>query len=96
MQEAIRIIQAKHFNSQKEGRLIEALQFVSLHRSLAAAKSLLEEHKLEAFKRTLKELSSLNINPVTIPKRWDIGHIPNLLYQYYTKARLAEFEALSE
>lgn len=96
MQEAARIVQAKHFNSQKEGRLIETLQFVSLHRSLAAAKSLLEGYKLEAFKRTLKELSCLNINPVTIPKRWDICHIPNLLYQYYAKAQLAEFGSLSE
>ena len=94
MQEATRIIQSKHFNSQKENRLIEALQFVSSHRSIATAKSLLEGYKLKAFKHTLKELSSLNINPVTIPKRWNICHIPNLLYQYYTKAQLAEYESL--
>lgn len=94
MQEATRIIQSKHFNSQKENRLIEALQFVSLHRSIATAKSLLEGYKLKAFKHTLKELSSLNINPVTIPKRWDICHIPNLLYQYYTKAQIDKYESL--
>lgn len=93
MQEATRIIQSKHFNSQKEKRLIEALQFVSLHRSLATAKSLLKGYELEAFKRTLNDLYSLNINPVTIPKRWNICHIPNLLYQYYTKAQLTEFES---
>ena len=89
-----RIIHSKHFNSQKEKRLIEALQLVSLHRSIATAKSLLEGYKLKAFKHTLKELSSLNINPVTIPKRWNICHIPNLLYQYYTNAQLAEYESL--
>ncbi len=94
MLEAIRIIQSRHFNSQKEKRLIEALQFISQHRSLAATKALLEGDKLAAFKRTLNELSSLNINPVTIPKRWNICHIPNLLYQYYAKAQLMEFESL--
>lgn len=96
MQEAIRIIESKHFNSQKEKRLIDALQTVSLHRSIATAKSLLNGYQLDAFKRTLNELSNLNINPVTIPKRWNIGHIPNLLYAYYHKARTAEFEWLLE
>lgn len=96
MQEATRIIQSKHFNSQREKRLIEALQLVSRHRSIATAKSLLKGHELTAFKNTLNELSRLNINPVTIPRRWDICHIPNLLYQYYAKAQLAEFESLFE
>ncbi len=93
MQEAIRIIQSKGFNSQREKRLIEALHFISQHRSIAAAKSLLQEYKLESFKRTLSELSSLNINPVTIPKRWNICHIPNLLYTYYNKAEISQFES---
>ncbi|NBK00173.1 hypothetical protein D5282_23620 [bacterium 1xD8-48] len=87
---------AKHYNSQKKKRLIEALQIVSLHRSIATAKSLLKGYQLDAFKHTLSELSNLNINPVTIPKRWNIGHIPNLLYIYYRKAKMAEFEWLPE
>ena len=77
---------AKHYNSQKKKRLIEALQIVSLHRSIATAKSLLKGYQLDAFKHTLSELSNLNINPVTIP---------NLLYIYYRKAKMAEFEWLS-
>lgn len=94
IKEAIRIIQSQHFNSQKEKRLIEALQFVALHRSIATAKSLLQKRELESFKHTLNELSTLNINPVTIPKRWNIEHIPNLLYTYYQKARIDKFETL--
>lgn len=96
MQEAICIIESKHFNSQKKKRLIDALQTVSLHRSIATAKSLLKGYQLDAFKHTLSELSNLNINPVTIPKRWNIGHIPNLLYIYYRKAKMDEFEWLPE
>ena len=76
--------------------LIEALQIVSLHHSIATAKSLLKGQQLDAFKHTLSELSNLNINPVTIPKRWNIEHIPNLLYIYYRKAKMAEFEWLPE
>lgn len=92
MQEATRIIHSKHFNSQHENRLIEALRFVSRHRSIATAKSLLNGYELEAFKRTLNELSSININPVTIPTRWNICHIPNLLYAYCDRAKTAQLE----
>ncbi len=93
MPEAIRIIQSRHFNSQKENRLINALHLVSQHRSIAVAKSLLQGYESESFKRTLNELSSLNINPVTIPKRWNICHIPNLLYTYYNKVEISQFES---
>lgn len=82
---AIQKIQYQRFRKQKEKRLIEALQFVSDCRSLSKAKSLLHGEKLEAFKRTLKDLSSLRINPVTIPKDKGIKRIPNLLYAYYDK-----------
>lgn len=92
MQEAICIIQSQHFNSQKEKRLIDALHFVSQHRSIATAKSLLEGKELGIFNHTLSDLSRLNINPVTIPRRWNICHIPNLLYTYYNKAMLDELK----
>ena len=94
MQEAIRIIQSKHFNSQKEKRFIDNLHLIGRHHNIATAKSLLQGRELESFKHTLNELSALNINPVTIPKRWNIEHIPNLLYTYYQKARIAELEPL--
>ena len=85
LQEAVQKIKSKNFNSQKEKRLIDALQYVSQCRSLAKAKALLHGYKLEAFKRTLNELSSFNINPVTIPKEWGIKHIPNLLRSYFDR-----------
>lgn len=94
MQEATRIIQSQHFNSQKEKRFIDALHLISRHHSIATAKSLLQGRELESFKHTLNELSKLNINPVTIPRRWNIEHIPNLLYTYYHKAQISEFDWL--
>ena len=85
LQEAVRKIKSKNFNSQKEKRLINALQYVSQCRSLAKAKAPLHDYELDAFKRTLKELSGFNINPVTIPKEWGIEHIPNLLCSYFNR-----------
>ena len=78
-------IRSCHFNSQKEKRLIEALELVNRCQSLADSKELLQGKELEAFKRTLKDLSSIGINPVTIPKGWGIGRIWNLLDAYYSK-----------
>lgn len=87
LQEAIRIIERQNYNRQKEKRLIDALKLVSHCRSLAKAKTAFQGEELEAFKRTLKDLSSLNINPVTIPREWEIKHIPNLLYAYFNKVQ---------
>lgn len=83
--EAVQKIKSKNFNSQKEKRLIDVLQYINQCRSLAKAKASLQGYELVAFKRTLKELSSFNINPVTIPKEWGIKHIPNLLHCYFNK-----------
>lgn len=85
LQEASRIIHSQHFHSQKEERLIKALKLVNDCRSVARAKAAYQGSDLDAFKRTLNDLSSLRINPVTIPRDWGIKHIPNLLYAYFDK-----------
>ena len=85
LSEAEKIIKSKDFYRQKEQRLINALKCVSQCRSLAKAKKTCPEDQLSAFKETLNELSDLNINPVTIPREWNIKHIPNLLRSYFDK-----------
>lgn len=87
LQDGIKKIKSHNFNYQKEKRLVEALQVVNQCRSVAKAKELYQGAELTAFKRTLKELSSMGINPVTIPKEWGIKHIPNLLYVYFDKVQ---------
>ena len=83
--EAVRLVKSKNFNCQKEQRLINALKYVSQCRSLAKAKKAYPKDQLRAFKQTLNELSKLNINPVTIPREWNIKYIPNLLKSYFDK-----------
>jgi len=81
------MIKSYHFNSQKMDRLIEALQWVNQCRSVPRAKELFPGD-LDTFNHTLKELSNLGINPVTIPQEWGIDRIWNLLDTYYSKIAL--------
>ena len=88
LSEAIRIIQSKNFYSQKEKRFIAAIKYVSQCRSLAKAKVSFQAGEPLAFKQTLKELADFNINPVTIPREWNIKHIPNFLRTFFDKLLL--------
>lgn len=96
--EAVRIIQSKNFNSQREQRYIDTLKYVSQCRSLAKAKASYQGNELLAFKQTLKELADLNINPVTIPREWNIKHIPNFLKAYFNELMkdFSNFNILNE
>ena len=53
------------------------------HGGIAKAKAQLNNLELDNFKRSLKDLDDILVNPVTIPRRWNIPHIPNLLRAYY-------------
>jgi len=85
LKDAIKKIKQFNFNRQKEQRLIEALKQVKHSRSVSKAKELCPINELSTFKRTLNELMSMGINPVTIPNEWGINHIPNLLTTYFYK-----------
>lgn len=80
--EAEKVIMRQGYNSQKKERLLNALREVSQCRSLARAKASHQGKDLAAFKLTLKDLSDIGINPVTIPREWGITHIPNLMHTF--------------
>ncbi len=77
------IVESYHFRSSKEERMIEVLELVNESHGIAKAKSKLRENEFRRFNKALKELDDILVNPVTIPRRWDIRHIPNLLRAYY-------------
>lgn len=89
---AIQIIKSKGFNSQKEQHLINALKNVSRCRSLAKAKASCPIEKIGAFTRSLNQLETLNINPVTIPREWHIEYIPNFLRSYLDQLSKSNFD----
>jgi hypothetical protein len=79
------MIRSKRFHRKKEERLIDTLDLITIRRGIAKAKEGLKDKKLEEFKRSLRELGDIKINPVTIPREWGIKKIPNLLDAYYDK-----------
>lgn len=77
------IVKSHQFRESKEDRMIEVLESVNKYNGIAKAKSKLQEDELPRFNKALRELDKILVNPVTIPRRWDIRHIPNLLRAYY-------------
>lgn len=76
------IVESYHFRCDKEERIIYALELVNECHSIAKAKDRLHGPDLAEFNRSLKDLDDMLINPVTIPRRWNIRYIPNLLRAY--------------
>lgn len=75
-------INERVFSWQKAQRLIETLEFINKQGGIANAKSTLKKNDLEIFRRSLRELKALKINPVIIPQEWGIAYMPNLLDKY--------------
>lgn len=82
---AKRIIENKVTKWEKIVRLTDALKLISNCGGIAKAKAGIHGKELEDFRRSLRDLADLGINPVTIPEEWRIRYIPNLLNAYYDK-----------
>ena len=76
------IIKSYNYRCDKQERLLWTLGWIKECQGIARAKSKLYGLDLDDFKRSLKDLNSIGVNPVTIPRRWNIAHIPNLLRAY--------------
>lgn len=90
--EAISRVQATSYNAQKKERLCDALRRINKCRSVEQAKATLNDRELAAFKLTLKELSDIGVNPVTIPREWGLPCIHNLLEEFYARRKAEEDE----
>ncbi len=82
LDDARRIVESYNFRCDKEERIIYTLELVSACRGIAKARSRLYGPDLNDFNRSLKDLDNIMVNPVTIPRRWNIKQIPNLLRAY--------------
>lgn len=74
---ARKVVQSHEFRADKEKRLLWALELISLKRGIAKAKEGLDEEDSERLARSINDLNSILINPVTIPCSWNILHIKN-------------------
>ena len=82
LNEAIRQVQLQRFSRKKEARLIMELRRINQFRGIYKVRATLQGEDMETFRRTLRDLSAINVNPVTIPRKWNIPRIPNLLDAY--------------
>lgn len=88
---AKRIIEDKVGKWEKIIRLTDTMKLISSSGGIAKAKAGIHGKDLEDFRRSLRDLADLGINPVTIPEEWGITYMPNLLDAYYDK--ISEEEA---
>ena len=68
-----------------------ALEKINECRGIAKAKEKLDGDELNDFKRSLRDLDDICVNPVTVPREWGIEHIPNPLRAYYNVAFEEQF-----
>ena len=81
---------------EKVMRLETALQMVHDYGGIAKVKEALQGKELEEFRMSIRDLTGMGINPVTIPKTYDIEHIPNLLDNYFRLRAEEEDKILEE
>jgi len=77
------MVKSHNFRQDKEERLLETLELIKEHRGIVKTLSVLEGDKLKEVKRSLKDLDAIFVNPVTMPSKWRIKHIPNPMRAYY-------------
>lgn len=70
---------------EKISRLTDALELIQTSGGIANAKASIGGKELEDFRRSLRDLERLRINPVTIPEEWGIKSMPCLFDAYYNK-----------
>lgn len=78
LSEAIKMVQESNYTSKTKEKLINVLRAINKCRSIWKAR---EESKYNpsCFNRYLKQIRALGVNPVTIPARWKMNKIDNIM-----------------
>lgn len=76
------IVKSYNYRHDKEERMIWTLKWIRKNYGIARAQAKLHGPDQAEFKRSLKDFDRILVNPVTIPRRWNIEHLPNLLRAY--------------
>ena len=75
--EAILKVQESNYTNGTKNKLIETLRAINKHRSIWKAREK-SKYSFSSFNRQLKKIRDLNINPVTIPCRWEVDKLANI------------------
>lgn len=71
-------MQESNYTPKTKDKLMEVLRAISKHRSIRRAREE-SQYNSSCFNRYLKQIRALGVNPVTIPTRWDIENLENIL-----------------
>ena len=77
--QAIEIVNVTNYTSSTKNKLIEVLKEVNKHRSIWKAREK-SKYSVSCFNNYLNKLRLIGINPVTIPERWGIKYLKNIIY----------------
>ena len=78
LSEAISMVQASNYTNVTKKKLTEVLKAINKHRSIWKAREKIK-YSSSCFNRYLKQLREIGINPVTIPHRWKIIKLENII-----------------
>ena len=67
---------SKHTKSTKD-KLINVLELINKHKSIDKAREN-SNYSKDSFNRYIKKIRELNINPITIPRRWEIDILKDI------------------
>lgn len=77
LKEAIEKIKNSDYSKSTKEKLIKTLKLVNRHKSIWKAREKCEYSTI-SFNRYLQLIRDVNINPVTIPNRWDVDRLKNI------------------
>ncbi|MCX0367873.1 hypothetical protein [Clostridium perfringens] len=78
LEKAIELVNKSNYSNSIKSKLIKTLKLVSKHRSIWKARNN-RSCSEKSFNKYLRLLRKMNINPVTIPIRWETEKLPNIL-----------------
>lgn len=77
LSKARQIIQNKKIAANKKAALLRTLELVNAKRGIWKAKDAVNDK--EEFAKRVRQLHEIGVNPVTIPIKWGVDHLPCLL-----------------
>lgn len=90
------MVEESNHTSRTKNKIIEVLKAINKHRSIWKAR---EENKYSSscFNRYLKQIREFGVNPVTIPAKWEIKSLKNILtfMRYFQVLTLLELRNVS-
>ena len=78
LSKAIKMVQESNYTSKTKEKLINVLRAINKCRSIWKAREE-SEYSSSCFNRYLKQIRALGVNPVTIPARWKVDKLDNIL-----------------